>query len=103
MKMRRVPDEDIEAVHAGGPGAFCWLRDGEFRSLYLFLPQPAGVSRWAIRPHELPNGHSWEWDGDEDRPTLSPSLHVISRGWPEREIPEETLWHGWVRNGELVG
>lgn len=32
----------------------------------------------------------WQWDGNEDTPTLSPS--VLLHG----------TWHGYVRNGELV-
>lgn len=32
----------------------------------------------------------WGWDGNEDAPTLTPSLHVIGH------------WHGWVRAGMLV-
>ena len=98
--MRRVPDGDVGAVQDGGAGTFCWILDDGNRSLYLFLP--SGVSRWAIRPHTLPNGHSWEWDGNEDAPTLSPSLHVIARGWPDRGIPDKTLWHGWVKAGKLT-
>ena len=103
MILTRVPDEDIEAVHAGGPGTFCWLVDGELRSLYLFLPGPAGVSRWPIWPHRLPNGHYWRWDGNEDQPTLSPSLHVIERTLEREGVPDKTLWHGHVRGGRLVG
>lgn len=34
----------------------------------------------------------WEWDGDLDSPTLSPSLHKQGG----------CGWHGWLRNGEFV-
>jgi hypothetical protein len=32
---------------------------------------------------------SWEWDGNRDAPTLSPSINVINR------------WHGYLRAGKL--
>ena len=32
-------------------------------------------------------GASWEWNGDEEAPTLQPSVHHIGH------------WHGWLRNG----
>jgi hypothetical protein len=33
----------------------------------------------------------WEWDGDEKKPALSPS--VFNSGLPCK-------WHGWLRSGE---
>lgn len=36
-------------------------------------------------------GPSWDWDGDEESPTLSPS--VYNTGFPCK-------WHGWLRNGK---
>jgi hypothetical protein len=32
----------------------------------------------------------WQWDGNEDAPTITPSINVIGQ------------WHGWMRNGELI-
>jgi len=32
----------------------------------------------------------WQWDGNREAPTLSPSINVIGR------------WHGWLRAGKLV-
>jgi hypothetical protein len=34
-------------------------------------------------------GHSWQWDGNEDKPTLTPSVNVVDH------------WHGWVKAGRL--
>ena len=36
-------------------------------------------------------GPSWEWDGELEHPTLSPSIH--NTGMP-------CQWHGWLRRGE---
>lgn len=35
-------------------------------------------------------GHSWEWDGNREKPTLNPSVHAVG------------CWHGWVRSGRMV-
>lgn len=43
-----------------------------------------------IRPvvtEGLNGGHYWEWNGNEDQPTLMPSVHAVGS------------WHGWVRAG----
>lgn len=40
---------------------------------------------------QKPSGSpSWEWNGNREKPTLSPSI------WTHGH------WHGWVRNGEMV-
>lgn len=35
-------------------------------------------------------GDGWGWDGNREKPTLTPSVHTFGH------------WHGWVRNGEMV-
>lgn len=48
----------------------------------------------------------WKWDGDEDRPTFSPSL-VIETGptdpsaWPPGHVPASTRCHLFLRGGRL--
>ena len=75
-------------------GCFWWrFMDGK-RSLIVALPN----QRWergyfpSAWPVDQPNstGDQWSWDGNEDEPTLSPSLHAVGE------------WHGWVQNGMLV-
>lgn len=36
------------------------------------------------------SGAQWDWDGNEDAPTLTPSVHAVG------------VWHGFVTNGELI-
>ena len=72
-------------------GEFYWdLQNGK-RQLVVMLPFQEGgaTSSWSI---DFPNhnGAKWSWDGNEDKPTLSPSLHWIG------------VWHGRVRNGQLI-
>ncbi len=37
-----------------------------------------------------PKCHTWQWDGNRERPTLTPSVHAPGR------------WHGWIRGGRMV-
>ena len=72
-------------------GEFYWdLQDGK-RQLVVMLPSPGNglLCNWPVT-HPNGGGHQWTWDGDEDAPTLHPSLHAAG------------IWHGWVRAGRLV-
>lgn len=77
------------------------LKEGQF----LFSVDDAG-QRWfscmlpgetacciPIRPVVTPGvngGHSWAWDGNEDKPTLTPSINA------------QGSWHGYVTAGRMV-
>lgn len=80
-------------------GEFCWgaPRDNGVRYLYIKLPGGDHSGPDAIRvtldPAKSggPDGaHTWHWDGNEEKPTLNPSLHWVGR------------WHGWLKAGRLV-
>lgn len=92
IEMRRVdPEDGLQQV-----GDFYWsVNSGNGkRRLVLAIPDKEfekgwGYSRWSI-DHPNHCNAQWSWDGNEDKPTLTPSLHAV------------TTWHGWVRNGQLV-
>ena len=114
IKMRRLHDvtDELEAAtpwkhlpgggkvkliapEATAPGDFYWNLGYGRRSIVIAMPTVRfGGSHvcveWAIRPYPG-DRHKWTWDGDEDRPTLKPSLHWVG------------VWHGWVTNGVMVG
>ena len=83
-------------------GDFYWIIDASgARTLALAIPvatpNPArpwmdsdwDYSQWTI-DHPNHCGAQWSWDGNESKPTLSPSLHAVGE------------WHGWVQGGTLV-
>lgn len=77
---------DIDQVHANA-GAFEYYREGERFPAGMIYCCPCGcgaTGALAFRPHESP---SWEWDGNHEKPTLSPSVHHVGH------------WHGYLRNG----
>ena len=90
--LSRSPMFELERV-----GDFRWgkLRDsrGYFpRALIAAIPTPPDAHLgWLDYAWEVEGeGARWTWDGDEDKPTLEPSLHAIG------------VWHGWARDGKLI-
>ena len=69
--------------------------DPELHHLGLGLPT-AGVQAFTFSEIKIKtNGdpkreHHWGWDGNKERPTLTPSVHAVGH------------WHGYVRDGSLV-
>lgn len=51
----------------------------------------------ALFPHKQNNGASWQWDGNWEAPTLSPSIHSQY----EMDGQTHTHWHGWIKGGVI--
>lgn len=95
--MRRVSEAEFFA-EGQAPGAFFWkdiTRAGVCcRGIFARYPDGSAV-HLPVRPvpdtlKDVNGGHSWGWDGNEDNPTLTPSVHITG------------CWHGWVRAGRMV-
>jgi hypothetical protein len=86
---RRCPDPFEGEVK---PGDFCWGADEEGDTRYLYIVLPSDNRPTAIKVHRgAPGGNRiWGWDGNEDKPTLAPSID-----WSGR-------WHGHLVAGRLV-
>ena len=87
-------------------GDFYWHFDEQNqRSLYFICPSktnPKGSDLCVITiAHENNNGASWSWNGDEDNPTILPSVLFSMVKTLEPETKEE-IWHGWIKQGKLV-
>ena len=39
---------------------------------------------------KINDGHSWQWDGNMDLPTLTPSVNCVE------------VWHGFITHGRMV-
>lgn len=69
--------------------------------IYMILPaQDGGGSACSIpiginKPAEEP---SWKWDGNIERPTLTPSVFQAPRSPESRHH-----WHGFITAGVMVG
>ena len=91
------PDPDTHydtllAVQRGKPGDFCWLSSNKDSTpqLFIHLPNGAGARILPCGP-----GSAWTWNGDRERPTLTPSIRPLDNDSNE-------LWHGYLTDGELV-
>ena len=87
-------------------GTFCWRQvrepDGrEFRCILIKMPYDTGVERHTSL-HVLrvkgpgdpePPSPYWDWDGNEDQPTLAPSIGC--------GMPRNSDWHGYLKAGRL--
>lgn len=99
--MRRVTEAEFfgpKEEKQTARGWFFWkdiVRDGgRCRGIFARYPDGSAV-HLPVRPvpTELQNvnaGHSWGWDGNEDHPTLTPSVRITG------------CWHGWVKKGRMV-
>ena len=107
LPMRRIADDFIRGetppnqnqYEAELTGDFYWLIDElKRRRLVLATPRPdwnnSGALHFLMCEWNIgylnSNGAQWTWDDNIDQPTLTPSLHWIG------------VWHGYVRNGQLV-
>ena len=88
---------------ADNTSAFTFLRDefdpelGQLPPKWLEFrcprPQRGATCMIALRPlQKNGNGASWEWDGNREAPTISPSVNCGGCGW-----------HGWIKAGEFIG
>lgn len=71
------------------PGDFRFVEDGGVLHLYIWLPGDSGPDAIMVRRGDPGGSRVWGWDGNEERPTVKPSILAPGR------------WHGWLKNGRL--
>ena len=74
----------------GERGDWYFIRDERMGIKY-------GEGEWdvVILPIHAKYAVRWEWNGDMDSPTLSPSILVYGGG-------SAAAWHGYLRDGVLI-
>lgn len=88
--LHRVPNP-LPAGFEVKPGDFFWdeERDGR-RALYICLPGDTNMYALHVQRGAPGGNRVWGWDGNEDQPTITPSIH-----WLEH-------WHGYLTAGRLI-
>lgn len=90
MRLVNQSKDDAEGLD---PGDFYFFTDERGQKMFAScLPNRVNLCI-PIRPlidPKINGGHSWEWDGNEQQPTLNPSVNCVG------------VWHGWVRAGRFV-
>jgi len=78
------------------PGDFCWAwsMEGAIAAICFLCPTCGANHAVGVKPGD-PSG--WEWNGDLDKPTLSPSLS-FAYGHPKSN--PDCRWHGFLKDGE---
>lgn len=88
----RLVDQGKDVAGDLDPGDFYFRVDERGQHMFhTCLPNGTGLAiplRPLVDP-QINGGHSWEWDGNSDKPTLSPSINA------------QGIWHGWVRAGRM--
>ena len=109
-RVRLLPEQSAYTViEEAGEGAFCfgtedWLRRDRklWNTIYLHLPYDTDDAHGHHSVHTLriyqegdpiPPKPSWQWDGNEDTPTLTPSIAC--------GMPKGCDWHGYMTAGRL--
>jgi len=64
--------------------------DEQFNHIYVWLPGVSGPDALSIVKGTAQARRVWGWDGNEDKPTLTPSILCPNQ------------WHGHLINGRLV-
>lgn len=92
---RRLPGDTFPKDSELRVGDFIWGKPeaDNHRTLYIIMP---GRDAARLRPDAIhvclgssPGARIWAWDGNEDKPTLQPSLHWVGD------------WHGFLLGGQL--
>lgn len=97
---------DIDDLYQNGQvGDWCFKESPQ--GLLMFLrypisdevwkqcyPECEGQERGDLAVISLSGDHAWQWDGNREAPTVSPSILVKGHGG-------EARWHGFMRAGNL--
>lgn len=87
------PDLDGRWDEPLAPGEHCFSAPAPDRPKWLRFRcrnDPRDTCAIALRPQRNGVGASWEWDGNREAPTISPSVNCEN----------VCGWHGWIRNGQ---
>lgn len=106
IKVPHVHEEwmtDAEAL-LKNPGDFFWIRDaaGEPTHICLAIPGDAGgsvVPIPVVRGAQTETPFCWGWDGNEESPSLEPSIWRNKSTAEHPNMPNE--WHGVLHGGRL--
>ncbi len=88
MNTESIPANKVESgADLKNPGDFCFSHERDY--LYIRLPGSRHNDALRIQKGQPGGDRVWGWDGDEEKPTLTPSI----------DAPGE--WHGYLRAGML--
>lgn len=82
----------LQELYDGKAGDWAILNDDTNTVIWVMTPNGTERGTPARLPVNCADG--WQWDGNADAPTITPSIHRLP-SW------NCTGWHGWMRDGKL--
>ena len=79
-----------EDMHENGD--YCFVSDTSNNTAGIAIKCPGCGSESYLSVKKDYPPPNWEWNGNEEKPTLTPSVHSVGC----------CGWHGWLRDGEWV-
>ena len=95
--------EDLDAIEVNGKvpaGHFEFFKRQDRDDAGIFFGCPCGCGEMHsldFRPHDG-RRPSWEWNGNRERPTLTPSVNILQFDEAGNRVGEH--WHGWLTDGQ---
>lgn len=86
-----------------GVGDWCFMNDGQYIGIRLGEGEmdccilPIRKSPADFAPEMTYEGIPWEWNGNKEAPSLTPSILHWGKG-----RKEPATWHGYLTDGKLV-
>ena len=87
MNTQTIAARKVEIGQIERPGDFTYSDNRD--CLYIQLPGRNDPDAIPIQRGQPGGARVWGWDGNEDHPTLTPSIHDVGH------------WHGYLKNGVL--
>lgn len=87
MNTQSIETRKVKPGEMERPGDFCFSEEMDY--LYIWIPGVSGPDAIRIQRGSQGGDRVWGWDGDTERPTLTPSIHTPG------------YWHGYLRSGRL--
>ena len=89
--------KDLDDLDTNGQrGDWCFLNNNELIAVRFGERVFTGMCILPISQNAMPGKPHWQWDGNLEAPTLSPSILVEAvPNWNEG-------WHGFLREGKLI-
>ena len=92
--MLRTSLDDLDTQ--GQRGDWCFLNNNELIAIRFGEDAFTGLVVIPIAENAMQGKPHWQWNGNMEAPTLSPSILVHENpGWSKG-------WHGFMREGKLI-
>lgn len=87
MNTETIPTRNVQSGEIEKPGDFKFSDERDY--IYIALPGMRHPDALQIQKGAPGGDRVWGWDGNEESPTLTPSIHDVGN------------WHGYLKAGLL--